>query len=706
MNIEAINGEWFYDDVTPRGVSFDGLLPQACKIPLGNMKDFELIHTPEKMAEFQTNDWYQKNWSLADTLKTFSPLRSKNSALVEAYQKEMDKILFNPCDSECCLHESLFDACRTRGSCRGLQVLYKDLSLYGDMMTGNTNLDEGKFYDVKKEIYRLPDRLIAAVGKCYEVKSAGIFAILDDLYEKEVISSEARNNLASASAIAIRLRLSTYLKTGKQGELLSSNSNGKSRKKAHVYHMPTVEELFHFFFVAIPLYDELQQFKTSGIIPSSFANCSFFNDSDITMGHIYCRLLKYDKAIECYERAVEENPENLSADIRRVRLALFVTHNTQESKKIQENLDNLLGKIVKNFSLLDTNVNEATLEFTPLINRVDMEESRQLIEGLLFADKIYSSPKYSAVTRKILNLVKSLFAANKSSPRELVSIFLSVLGDLEGYEEFFFNEHEIDKVVSISTSFIEEGGLSSSSIVLLNSLGEFLFYQSKLDKAYRCFQRALSMEHLLYGTRPNAKMMTSLKFLGMIARELEIDEESKFYFESLVQLCESFGGMKAKLLIKDTYAQLLCLDCTADEALRYAENGLKVTTGSKNKRELLLNCQLYCALAFIFTFYSQKRPERAWEAILNAEACRKDCNDTETREKIILMVGEVLFLIKKSKEGIHLLIETLQKLTLKSQVHEKVLCLKALGQLCLVEGLAPEAKKVLLTSDRYSGEKR
>ena len=688
MNIEAISGEWFYDDVTPRGVSFDGFLPQACKIPLGNMQDFELIHTPEKMAAFQSNDWYQKNWSLADTLMTFAPLRSEKSILVKAYRKEMDKILFNPCDSECCQHDALSDRWPTRGSCRGLQVLQEDLSRNGDIMTGNNYLDEGKYYDVKKEIYRLTDRVFAALAKCYKVEATGIFAILDELYKKKVISSEARDNLASASVIAIRLRLSTYLKAGKQGELLSSNSNDKTEGKAPVYHMPTDKELFHFFFVTIPLYDELRQFKTFGIIPSSLASNSFFNDSDITMGHIYCRLLKYDKAIECYERVVREKPNNLSAEIRRIRLALFVTHNTQKSDKIRENLDNLLGKIIKNFSQLDTSVNETTLEFTPLMNCVDMEECRQLIEGLLFAGEIYGSRKYFPVAAEIINLFEIRFTSNKSMPTELKIL---VLACLNKSNEFFDQEDKVDAVISTMTPFIDEDGVSTRSIVWLNSLGEFLYHQGKLHRAYCCFQRALSMEHLLYGTRPNEKMMTSLHFLGMIARESEMHEERKLYFESLVQLCKSFGGIKSKLLIKDTYLELLLLSCTADESLRYVENGLKVTTGSKDDRELLLNCLLYCGLAV--KLHPQQSPERAWEAVLNAQACRKDYMGTHTREKIMLAVGETLCRINKSKEGIELLEKELQKLTLKSQAQEKVLCLKALGKLCLVEGLALEAKK-------------
>ena len=53
------------------------------------------------------------------------------------------------------------------------------------MMMGNKDLDDGKFYDVKNEIYRLTDRVFAALAKCYEVKATGTFAILDELYEKE-----------------------------------------------------------------------------------------------------------------------------------------------------------------------------------------------------------------------------------------------------------------------------------------------------------------------------------------------------------------------------------------------------------------------------------------------------------------------------------------------------------------------------------------
>ena len=124
-------------------------------------------------------------------------------------------------------------------------------------------------------------------------------------------------------------------------------------------------------------------------IPSSLVHRSFFDDSDVTMGHVHCRLMDYHKALKCYERAVQKCPENLGTEIRRIRVALLITKNTEESDKIQKNLKILLGKIGESFSQSRRNDNQTAPECATFISRLAIEECRQFVEVLLCASKFY-----------------------------------------------------------------------------------------------------------------------------------------------------------------------------------------------------------------------------------------------------------------------------------------------------------------------------
>ncbi|XP_028401318.1 uncharacterized protein LOC114524443 [Dendronephthya gigantea] len=694
MNIEALVGGWFYDDITPKGISFDGFLPRACKTPLGNMLDFELIHTPEVMANFQNNDWHQRNWTLADTLLTFSPLQSNKHVLTDAYRKAVAKILSEPCDSEFCDHTA---SCSwpTRGTCRGLTTLNEDLSCYGDGMMGKYDLDDGKYYDVKKEIYRLVDRVFAALAKCYGVDDSGTFAILDELCTREIISPEARDNFASASAIAVKLRLTTCLNAGKQGEKLVTSSTEETGKLTSFFHMPKDEELFHFFFVAIPLYEELlQRFKTADNIPQSLSNRSFFDDSEATMGHVHCRLLNYSVALECYERALQRYPENLSIQIRRIRVAHYITKNVENAGETRKNLDTVLSMITESLNLPsggDNNVKPAMEETMSFFNLLEVEDCRQLLEVLLFASQIYGCRKYFSLAEKIQAQCLTAQKDKRSSAQQLMIKFAF----LNFHTESFVQQYKIDVVESELISFIDAEGVSTRSIVWLNKLGEFLFNQGKYNNAYRCFQRALSMERYLYGTNPNGNMMITLHFLGMVSMYLFMYMESKFYFKLLLQLFELFGGPITKLTVKNTYLQLALLSaamgCPLEETVYYLKNGLKVTTNSKNDTELTLNCVIYCQLST--TWHLQQNLDQALRSVFDGETCLKDIVGAQARVAMTCLLAMTLDKITKTNEGIVILKKEIQELNLQSQMNQKAFCMMSLAKLFAGQCLAPDAEK-------------
>jgi tetratricopeptide (TPR) repeat protein len=445
--------------------------------------------------------------------------------------------------------------------------------------------------------------------------------------------------------------------------------------------LPNNKELFHFFFIAIPLYEELQKLKAAGNIPPSLEKSSFYDDSDVTMGHIYCRLLNYDEALKCYDRTLQLDPENLSIEIRRLSIALCITKGTEEMDKIRKNLDTLLCKIDQSWS-------EPHQETTPFVNRLDFEEMRQLLEVLLLASLFLDCPKYSELARNILFQDSTVREYSGGRNVEFSFMVISMVSKSSDKQDL------IDSVTSEMPSLIDEEGVSTKSIRWLNTLGEFLFKMHKSDKAYRCFQRALSMERLLYQTKPNMNMMTSLYSLGTTSFYLSMYSESKFYFESFVQLFESLGRPSVGLIdVKIAYWHLAMvsqkLGNSTEECVCYVENGLKATTGSQNDTELSLDCVLYCQLAI--AWHAQHNQDQAWKFALEGKACLRKIVAVNKRASTTRAVAEKLAKIQKVNEGIEMLKEEVQKLTSQSQTEEKALCLMKLGEICVQQGLASDA---------------
>ncbi|KAI8483236.1 hypothetical protein Bbelb_389770 [Branchiostoma belcheri] len=107
MAIKSLNDfnnketDWYYDDTTPCGFSFDGSMPWASKTALGRDQTsskpaLELIMTPSEMAELQKDERSVKEgYHLADVLCNVT-LISGEQTLVEAYRSRVQELLDLP----------------------------------------------------------------------------------------------------------------------------------------------------------------------------------------------------------------------------------------------------------------------------------------------------------------------------------------------------------------------------------------------------------------------------------------------------------------------------------------------------------------------------------------------------------------------------------------------------------------------------------
>ena len=698
MDIKALKTDWFFDDITPRGVSFDGFLPQACKTPLGNMEDFELIQSPGKMAEFLDNSWYESNPELSEILMTVSPLESDKHILVDKYRKEMVNILNLPCD----LHAHNDGRPLSREACRGFKTLQKDLSRYGDaVMTSNNEFDEGKLYDVKKEIYRLTDRVVSGLAKYFNVEANGAFEVIDELLRKGIISSAGRDNLASASAIGLKLRISTYLEAGKQGEELKARYTDASDEATPSYHLPHQEEIFQFFYVVIPLYEKLCFIFLNGKDLKTLCQDVFFDCQHAVKASIYSRVLNFTEAVNCYERALKTDPDNVNMGIRQLRLLLITNGNTE---CIRNRLDCLLEDSFKvKYSKENEDLpNDADLD--NILASVQVTELRQLLEILTFLSSYQPSNWHFRLAVKLFERCIGMESMDDSSKSHLL---LMDFVFSEFYVKKISDWHGFDSGMNKLSQIVDNEGVSTKSIICLNKLAEFFSVQGNYDKSYLCLQRAVAMEKTLYGSNPNLNVMKTLHLLGIVSIQLFKFVEGQYYLEQLLQQFQPYDGPRPRLIYKQACLQLAILCRGMDryeQAISYLKKGIGLKTDGKHAMEQNFDCLIYCEMAKLW--HSLNNNKEGSEAAQTAKGYLPRMASAESRVAMSCYVAWTFHELGASEEGMSLLNQEIQDLDVQCNSEKTAPCFATLGKICYEKRRAVEAesyhKKALKLFTAYS----
>ena len=205
-------GDWFFDTY-PNGVSFDGMMPHACKFPLGRTHATEkkpwateLIKPVDKMPEYLSSDVSLKNgYHLSDILM--------NTCFVYG-----DQTLHNEFQNGIQVHkdsktsEKMLDEVR-----RGVKEDLAKFATKVRLLDTEYDTDE---LNVKQMFYRTSTLFIAALGKICNSKSSSSVDIIKELAAENVISDNAKQRLSYAIAIACEIRLSIYMETRSQSDYI------------------------------------------------------------------------------------------------------------------------------------------------------------------------------------------------------------------------------------------------------------------------------------------------------------------------------------------------------------------------------------------------------------------------------------------------------------------------------------------------------
>ena len=176
-----LNGEnWFYDHITPRGVSFDGMMPHACKFPAGRQKPTknkpwktELIKPVTEMLEYLTQESRLKEGYRLNDILTKTCFIYGDAALFSKFHHEVMKSMDEQTNDE-----------RTESV---KQQIIEDLENFATR-TMLFQMYMQQDINIKKVVYRSSTLFITALGRICNIHEFSCFEVIEELAEQIEIS--------------------------------------------------------------------------------------------------------------------------------------------------------------------------------------------------------------------------------------------------------------------------------------------------------------------------------------------------------------------------------------------------------------------------------------------------------------------------------------------------------------------------------------
>ncbi len=589
INIKSL--KHLNDYITPRGFAFDGQMSRACKTPFGKKRIFvkgkkteidfeetqdgkgylvpgyELLGTPKELAKYQQEEWFEKDPLLPSEISQFI-LVTGEKQLAEEYQNQINEIL----DGKLFSSEEILSGVYTLRQYRALLLLKSDLSIV-DPISGfspkiGQQTEEGKIFDVKKDLYRLPNTILDGLGLYYslqvnkspcEFKSS--WGKVDELVVKKemdtIFNEETKRHIKKAISIITTLRMHTYLSKGRQLEGMAGHSTFveppdeiffrvTDRKNRNILVLDNPDCLIKSYDIILPLYNEVVSFvltQSGTSYPKIFREYSKEFYGLYISGLIYQRIAQYHKAKICFEAALKIKPDDLNVliylgkacyDLGELSLAKRHFYAAIHNKDITEPIKaKIMGNLGLTLIALKENINGAMCFLYEAL-KVDMKNHGDQ-DPIVATDWLNLGLAQSIRGEAARSIIMYVFAYN---------IYLECYGLSHPYIAICFNNLGLAYMkmgkYKESILFLEAalkididcyGYINSNTATDLSNLGRVrkaLFVQKVLEKktvddsevlefcscAINCYKKAYNIDEKVFGI--HLDMSSYLKDIGII----------------------------------------------------------------------------------------------------------------------------------------------------------------------------------------------
>lgn len=535
---EDIEDNWFYDDLTKSGFSIDGPHWHACKSPIGRKaykgyKDFELISTPQELTNFQEDEWYRHDHHLQQAL-LFPVLIEGDEQLFNDYLQRVQIRLKSEQSSGVTLFQE-----------RSFKLLQENVELFKPYAFSLEK--EGTLLNVKKEIYRLPDRFMAGLASCLGIFGRSNFELIDILTQREHITEVSAEHLRVVLGIATELRLRTYSSNNSQQDDIPLLQNVEKQLQADptknlekIFHFKDNIIIFRFYHTLIPLIMLIQGTNSPLEMTENLKTCSFNANSRfwsyLIDGLVHFRLLDYRSTKTNLEicQAMLEGKENSHINKEKALNTIlpvlayvcdqlnFTQEALKYSKLALENTRKAYG--------------ESSIQYALSLNNAGMAymKNRELSQ----AEKHYK------LSLKIKEELKKKDIQYARTLNNLANVYAA-----QG------NNEEAVKLYKQSSAIKEEIPHESSPLVnvaTLNNLGAVYIKLSQYNKAKEIFIDALAIIEKSAGKgHPSYGLI--VHNLGIIEHELKDFEQSLTWHQLALKIAKQAYGVTHKNYVEGLY---------------------------------------------------------------------------------------------------------------------------------------------------------
>lgn len=531
------------DAICPAGIMFD----LGGKTSLGRVgKDYDLIGTKDCLLDYVRNSFgsvsrIDKN--LPAILERATHIYG-DERLYSSYQTEVDKFLADIAEwmPEFDMHElpskAVFidvkpsaPAGTLNAEARALKILYEGIveNIPGqEPIRREGNLTQfapkpieqmGKLFNVKQEIYRLPDRMVYNLGMIFGVNASNPWDVIDKLVAKGVLRQDSGENIKSAVTFAIHLRNRTYSHYSSQDDKMdfaTSESDSIETQLKEKFRLSEEElkydgALFKFYYVVIPFFKRLELYceqfrhlsseeKAVFFKDEAISENSFYSDTPKVRGDVNIRLMRFCEALRCFE--LEEKTLEESGDATKVT---DIAHNCQMlslTHKLLGNYPAFLEYSKKRLSILENKYGKEALH--TFASRNDIAEA--YCENREF--KVALQYNLRTITLWEENFGSNIhidIAVTLSNTGRIYQA-LGKHGDaIKYYEKAFKMLEELHK-----------GAAHPYIAIVLDNMGTAHTALANYKDALSCSKKSLSILEAVYEGKPHPEMAACLDNIGKI----------------------------------------------------------------------------------------------------------------------------------------------------------------------------------------------